>query len=62
MVGGTTFEEASYVAQLNATMPGVRIVLGGTCVHNSTTFMQQVEQVGKNYSSFSNGARTLGSR
>ncbi|KAI8335084.1 Sec1-like protein [Chlamydoabsidia padenii] len=36
MIGGTTFEEARYVAQLNATVPGIRIVLGGTCIHNST--------------------------
>ncbi|SAL95277.1 hypothetical protein [Absidia glauca] len=49
MIGGTTFEEARYVAQLNATVPGIRIVLGGTCIHNSTSFMQQVEQIGKSY-------------
>ena len=36
MVGGTTFEEARYVAQLNASTPGVRVALGGTCVHNSS--------------------------
>ncbi|KAI8149356.1 Sec1-like protein [Fennellomyces sp. T-0311] len=35
MVGGATFEEARYVAQLNASTPGVRVALGGTCVHNS---------------------------
>jgi hypothetical protein len=34
-VGGTTYEEARYVAQLNASTPGVRIVLGGTTVHNT---------------------------
>ncbi|ORX43460.1 Sec1-like protein [Hesseltinella vesiculosa] len=62
MVGGTTFEEASYVAQLNATMPGVRIVLGGSCIHNSTTFMQQIDQVAKNYMDFPSGSRTLGRR
>ncbi|KAI8082704.1 Sec1-like protein [Halteromyces radiatus] len=38
MVGGATFEEAKYVAQLNATTPGVRIVLGGTCIHNSKRY------------------------
>ncbi|OZJ04566.1 hypothetical protein BZG36_02705 [Bifiguratus adelaidae] len=42
MVGGTTFEEAKYIAQLNATTPGTRFVLGGTCVHNSTSFLTDV--------------------
>jgi vacuolar protein sorting-associated protein 45 len=34
-IGGTTYEEARYVAQLNASTPGARIVLGGTSVHNT---------------------------
>ena len=34
MVGGTTYEEAMAVASLNKTVPGVRVVLGGTTVHN----------------------------
>jgi hypothetical protein len=34
-VGGTTFAEARLVAHLNASTPGVRIVLGGTNVVNS---------------------------
>lgn len=34
MIGGTTFEEALCVHQLNKSSPGVRIVLGGTAVHN----------------------------
>ncbi|CAG8561550.1 7645_t:CDS:10 [Diversispora eburnea] len=38
MVGGATYEEARYVAQVNSTTPGVRIVLGGTTVHNSQRF------------------------
>lgn len=44
MVGGTTYEEAKMVAQINATSPGVRIVLGGTGVHNSNSFLDDVEQ------------------
>lgn len=43
MVGGTTYEEAKMVAQVNASSPGVRVVLGGTTVHNSTTFLEEVE-------------------
>ncbi|KAL3425775.1 Sec1 family protein [Phlyctema vagabunda] len=43
VVGGVTFEEAKTVSQLNASSPGVRIVLGGTSVHNSTTFLEEME-------------------
>ena len=44
MVGGTTLtEEAKMVAQVNASSPGVRVVLGGTTVHNSTSFLEEVE-------------------
>ncbi|KAG2205779.1 hypothetical protein INT47_003962 [Mucor saturninus] len=53
MVGGTTFEEAKYIAQLNASTPGIRIVLGGNCVHNSRTFLQQIQQVGEGYMNLS---------
>ena len=43
MIGGVTFEEAKMVAQVNASSPGVRVVLGGTSVHNSITFLEEVE-------------------
>ena len=43
MVGGATYEEAKMVAQVNASSPGVRVVLGGTSIHNSTTFLEEVE-------------------
>ncbi len=43
MVGGTTYEEAKMVAQVNASSPGVRVVLGGTTVHNSISFLEEVE-------------------
>ncbi|GAA5915328.1 hypothetical protein JCM8208_001699 [Rhodotorula glutinis] len=58
IVGGTTFEEARHVAQLNERFaagqglagggpqsmvpPGTRVVLGGTCVHNSRSFLEMV--------------------
>ena len=45
MVGGVTYEEAKMVAQVNASSPGVRVVLGGTSIHNSTTFLEEVEDV-----------------
>lgn len=43
MVGGATYEEAKTVAQVNASSPGVRVVLGGTSIHNSLTFLEEVE-------------------
>lgn len=42
MVGGVTYEEAKMVAQVNASSPGVRVVLGGTSIHNSATFLDEV--------------------
>ncbi|GAA5869434.1 hypothetical protein JCM3774_001451 [Rhodotorula dairenensis] len=59
IVGGTTYEEAKTVAQLNAQFAAghglagsigpagpvsqnTRIVLGGTCVHNSKSFLEMV--------------------
>ncbi|KAK5097876.1 vacuolar protein sorting-associated protein 45 [Lithohypha guttulata] len=43
MIGGITFEEAKTVATINASVPGVRVVLGGTSVHNSQSFLESVE-------------------
>ncbi|KAK6382014.1 vacuolar protein sorting-associated protein 45 [Exophiala oligosperma] len=43
VVGGVTYEEAKMVAQVNASVPGVRVVLGGTSVHNSATFLEEVD-------------------
>jgi hypothetical protein len=43
IVGGATYEEAKMVAGINASTPGVRIVLGGTTIHNAATFMEEVE-------------------
>ncbi|CAG8640516.1 7199_t:CDS:2 [Racocetra persica] len=43
MIGGTTYEEARHVAHINATTPGVRIVLGGTTVHNSDSFLNEIQ-------------------
>lgn len=44
IVGGTTYEEAKMVAQVNASSPGVRVVLGGTGIHNSNSFLEEVEE------------------
>ncbi|CAD0058878.1 unnamed protein product [Aureobasidium pullulans] len=44
MIGGATYEEAKMVAQVNASSPGVRVVLGGTSIHNSGSFLDEVEE------------------
>lgn len=38
VIGGTTYEEALTVYNLNRSTPGVRIVLGGSSVHNTKRF------------------------
>lgn len=43
IVGGATYEEAKMIAGINASTPGVRVVLGGTSVHNAATFLEDVE-------------------
>ncbi|KAM7450805.1 vacuolar protein sorting-associated protein 45 [Porites harrisoni] len=42
MVGGATYEEAYAVYNLNKTLPGVKIVLGGTTIHNCKSFLEEV--------------------
>lgn len=49
MIGGATYEEAKMIAQVNASSPGVRVVLGATNIHNSTTFLEEVEDVVSNW-------------
>lgn len=43
IVGGATYEEAKMITELNATSLGVRVVLGGTSVHNAATFLEEVD-------------------
>lgn len=43
MIGGATYEEAKIVAQVNAGFPGVRVVLGATTIHNTSTFLEEVD-------------------
>ena len=44
VVGGVTYEEAYAVANFNKTTQGIRVVLGGTTVHNSRMFVEEVLQ------------------
>lgn len=43
IVGGITYEESLTVHSLNKTYPNFNIVLGGTTVHNSSSFLEEVE-------------------
>ncbi|XP_044305169.1 vacuolar protein sorting-associated protein 45 [Varanus komodoensis] len=46
IIGGATYEEALTVYNLNRTTPGVRIVLGGTIIHNTRSFLEEVSAAG----------------
>lgn len=48
MVGGCTYEESLTVHQFNKNYPGVNIILGGTFVHNSSSFIAEIQQAVKN--------------
>lgn len=43
IIGGATYEEAKMVAGINASSPGVRVVLGGTSIHNAASFLEEVD-------------------
>lgn len=52
IVGGTTYEEARAVAELNAAgekgegwSAGMRVVLGGTSVQSSSLFLKDMQEV-----------------
>lgn len=44
MIGGTTYEESLTVHNLNKQNPGIKIILGGTTIHNSTSFLEEIQQ------------------
>ena len=45
MVGGATYEEAFAVYNLNKTLPGVKIVLGGTTIHNCKRYVSHADNL-----------------
>jgi len=54
MIGGTTYEEARTVALLNhessaGSTGGARLLLGGTCVHNSSSFLDMIESAASSF-------------
>ena len=43
IIGGATYEESLTVHTLNKLYPGTHIILGGTTIHNSKSFLEEVE-------------------
>eukprot|EP00047_Mylnosiga_fluctuans_P009905 m.13677 g.13677 ORF g.13677 m.13677 type:complete len:552 (+) comp2853_c0_seq1:1333-2988(+) len=43
VVGGTTYEESRVVAQFNEANPSMRVVLGGTAIHNFNGFAEEMK-------------------
>jgi len=43
MIGGVTYGEARDIAKLNEEIPNVRIILGGTSIHNTKSFLDFVK-------------------
>lgn len=57
MIGGATYEEALTVYNLNRSSPGVRIVLGGSHIHNTKSFLEEVMSSTGQSSERSGGSR-----
>ncbi|KAF8501044.1 Sec1 family-domain-containing protein [Russula emetica] len=54
IIGGATYEEARTVALLNqepasGSTGGARLLLGGTCVHNSMSFLEMIDLAASNF-------------
>mmetsp|Transcript_29157 Transcript_29157/g.64281 ORF Transcript_29157/g.64281 Transcript_29157/m.64281 type:complete len:592 (-) Transcript_29157:46-1821(-) len=46
MAGGVTYEEATKIEEFNRTNPGkVRVILGGSTIHNSTSFLEELKNL-----------------
>ncbi|KAH3679871.1 hypothetical protein WICMUC_000614 [Wickerhamomyces mucosus] len=48
-VGGTTYEEARIIENLNKANSHVRIILGGTAIHNTKSFLTEIEDAGSRW-------------
>ncbi|CCH46610.1 Syntaxin-binding protein 2 [Wickerhamomyces ciferrii] len=57
IIGGTTFEEARIVSELNSINKNVRIILGGTSIHNTQSFIDEVEDAGSRWPKTTAGER-----
>ncbi|XP_030760870.1 vacuolar protein sorting-associated protein 45 [Sitophilus oryzae] len=48
IIGGATYEESLAVHNLNSSYPSFNIVLGGTNIHNSSSFLDEIENAFRN--------------
>lgn len=62
IIGGATYEEALTVYNLNRSSPGVRIVLGGSHIHNTKSFLEEVMSATGQGSERSQGGSRHGNR
>jgi len=42
IIGGVTFEEATKISEFNSQNLGYKVILGGSCIHNSTSFIKEI--------------------
>ncbi|KAG7500643.1 vacuolar protein sorting-associated protein 45 [Solea senegalensis] len=62
VIGGATYEEALAVYNMNRSTPGVRIVLGGSSIHNTKSFLEEVMSATTHSSDRPTGSGRHGSR
>lgn len=62
MVGGGTYEEAKLVAQVNASTPGVRLVMGATGMVGSKAFIRGADEAVGMWPIAPSGPSTAGTR
>lgn len=43
VIGGVTYEESMAIFNLNTANPHTRIILGGSTIHNSSSFLNEVK-------------------
>lgn len=48
-IGGVTYEEDRIVANLKKQNPSLRVILGGTCIHNTQSFMDEIKDAGERW-------------
>lgn len=44
IIGGLTYVESMVVYQLNKSLPGMKIIAGGSFIHNSASFLDEVRR------------------
>ena len=45
IAGGITYEEERFVHLFNQSNPKIKVFLGGTCFHNSTSFLEEIDKM-----------------